>query len=775
MRKKRRITLLIFLLISLAGLSIGGYLSFTSNQAKRCEDLFLQAKKLQDEGKIEDVLYAFRVLVTNFPQSKFAPLSYYEMGKIYEFKLKDFKEARLNFEKVCDYSDCPYKEEARYKVEIYKKKGHEFYKEVIKGYPEWDSPKLERLIESAQIRDIQLLQVAYPQWDKAEELLFARGKVYKRGGNLDQAQQSFQELISKYPKADKVPLSYLEIGDILYQLKRYPQALLTLKNLIKQYPESRWVDLAHLGRGEIYCQLANYDQAIQEYQKVQRASNLKVELFSGKDVELCLGECYQAKDEWEIAANVFQRFIQGLPPKEDLTIPELTTYHRWRNYALLRLAYSYENLGNWAGAIATYKKVYLVGEEELSEGEASVQALLGAGRAYYYLGKINKAYSLSKKALRLYPRSKGVPQALYWIGRCKEAKGEEVAPQYYKRILEKFPQGEENYLSYYQYIRKRQREIKKINPCPSAREEEEEKIAKSIGDLIIKELRTLSRDAVSHFIIADIYWHQERYKEAKEHLRKASSLDPKKKRLKRAYLKVQTYAYKPKGIPDLVKGINLREKIKDWEKRVKDDPRSAKAYFNLGEAYQGLGWVERAYSSYSQAIGLDKSVARAVYLPNIKEILQNLDTISSKTTEQLSSLLKVNFLSPEAESIWQESREDIKKRRGLLLIIQANLICGLKGEEEKEEMSKDLKETIDDSLWRLVKTKYRPVVPPTIEQEEAQDNLLRGTFLLREALEKIIKAGDDYSLSQIDPRGGWKEQMGRLVEFKESYLSSFEF
>ena len=78
-------------------------------------------------------------------------------------------------------------------------------------------------------------------------------------------------------------------------------------------------------------------------------------------------------------------------------------------------------------------------------------------------------------------------------------------------------------------------------------------------------------------------------------------------------------------------------------------------------------------------------------------------------------------------------------------------------------------------MWRLVKTKYRPVVPPTIEQEEAQDNLLRGTFLLREALEKIIKAGDDYSLSQIDPRGGWKEQMGRLVEFKESYLSSFEF
>jgi tetratricopeptide (TPR) repeat protein len=72
-------------------------------QKKPSEDqLFNEAKKLQEEGKYADAVASYQNLVNLHPRGKFAPQSQFMIGFIYANELKEYDKAEKAYRKFLD-------------------------------------------------------------------------------------------------------------------------------------------------------------------------------------------------------------------------------------------------------------------------------------------------------------------------------------------------------------------------------------------------------------------------------------------------------------------------------------------------------------------------------------------------------------------------------------------------------------------------------------------------------------------------------------------------
>lgn len=72
-------------------------------EKKPSEDqLFNDAKKLQEEGKYTDAVASYQNLVNQYPRGKYAPQSQFMIGFIYANELKEYDKAEKAYQKFLD-------------------------------------------------------------------------------------------------------------------------------------------------------------------------------------------------------------------------------------------------------------------------------------------------------------------------------------------------------------------------------------------------------------------------------------------------------------------------------------------------------------------------------------------------------------------------------------------------------------------------------------------------------------------------------------------------
>ena len=86
-----------------------------------------------------------------------------------------------------------------------------------------------------------------PPQDFIGQILLGRGKAEFELDDLEQAMQSFQEVLVQYPKTDAAPEAQYYLGVTKYKASHDPKELkLGLEVLKKDYPNSEWTKKAEV-------------------------------------------------------------------------------------------------------------------------------------------------------------------------------------------------------------------------------------------------------------------------------------------------------------------------------------------------------------------------------------------------------------------------------------------------------------------------------------------------------------------------------------------------
>ncbi len=99
--KKTIITLAVVSLktiITLAVVSLALALIIGCQKGPKAEDLFTEAKKLQEEQKYDEAVVKYEQLVELHPKSQYAPQSQFMIGFIYANEIEDLEKAKVAYE-----------------------------------------------------------------------------------------------------------------------------------------------------------------------------------------------------------------------------------------------------------------------------------------------------------------------------------------------------------------------------------------------------------------------------------------------------------------------------------------------------------------------------------------------------------------------------------------------------------------------------------------------------------------------------------------------------
>jgi len=85
-------------ILSLTFLALILALVIGCQKGPKAEDLFTEAKKLQEEQKYDEAVVKYEQLVELHPKSQYAPQSQFMIGFIYANEIKDLEKAKVAYE-----------------------------------------------------------------------------------------------------------------------------------------------------------------------------------------------------------------------------------------------------------------------------------------------------------------------------------------------------------------------------------------------------------------------------------------------------------------------------------------------------------------------------------------------------------------------------------------------------------------------------------------------------------------------------------------------------
>lgn len=94
----QRETVMKKVILSLTFLALILALVIGCQKGPKAEDLFTEAKKLQEEQKYDEAVVKYEQLVELHPKSQYAPQSQFMIGFIYANEIKDLEKAKVAYE-----------------------------------------------------------------------------------------------------------------------------------------------------------------------------------------------------------------------------------------------------------------------------------------------------------------------------------------------------------------------------------------------------------------------------------------------------------------------------------------------------------------------------------------------------------------------------------------------------------------------------------------------------------------------------------------------------
>jgi len=319
-------------------------------------DYIKKADSFYGGNNYQKAMTIYEEVTRKFPDTEEGEWSSFQIGNCYK-KLGSFFQA-ISFYKlfVRKYPSSKYLPEVKYNLAL-------CYKET--GDLEKANQELIKIIHN------------YPQEKVAPKAYLALGECL-REKDAEASLCMYQKIIRMYPHSSEVSQAYLNMANIYFEEKHYSEAILSYLFLLKRCPEREGdkilfnLSRCYLSRKETGKALPLLLSLLENFPK----SDLKDEAFS-----IISGELFKGK-KYEEALKIFQKiksiypensflkvkaqenigkiyFIQGKYLETIKIYEKILKEHPYIKDAeeiLLRLASSYENIGDYKMASKTYQE-----------------------------------------------------------------------------------------------------------------------------------------------------------------------------------------------------------------------------------------------------------------------------------------------------------------------------------------------------------------------------------------------------------------------------------
>lgn len=355
------------------------------SSSERDKGLYMYAKSLESEGKLEAAAHVFQGIFTESPKSDYADDAMFEYAGVLAAEKKVDQAAAVYKRLAASYPGSPLVPTALYKrAELFY--NHKMYNKARSAFAEYRGqfPNGEKVAAAlywggrsslAAGEDFgavllwQKLIAAYPKSGFRADAMDRSAGVYSQRGDLHRALKLYSELESAYPKEAKamgVPAKAQQIRYVLSgQSKKEAQLLVTIGKDNRAQTKAGRKAMVQLARIYIYESASKQDQAVPLLKEV--IAKKGEDAADAAQAEYLLGQYYYQASDLQKAANSFLSAATLDPSNRDLTASSL-----YRAAEMAKLA------GNPSDAATMVKRI----EKEFPNSEWAVEAkkLLGGAQ-----------------------------------------------------------------------------------------------------------------------------------------------------------------------------------------------------------------------------------------------------------------------------------------------------------------------------------------------------------------------------------------------------------
>jgi TolA-binding protein len=325
-----------------------------SGYERKDEVLFVVAYNLYEAGQKEEALATYDALIKQFPQSKFVPDAWVQLGEHY-FASNDLIRARAAYEKAAGYQQPKLYAFALYKLAWCDYNAQQYegaigrFKQVI-AYADAQpqgGPRDRVQLKAEALRDIVLPfaqvdaidgAISYLREKGGERFVDAVNKLaatYFDTGKFEQAVRVYQVLIGENPQHVRAPAWQQKILLAYDKLGRRDRVLAELKVLVERFgPKSDWVranaaqkgalqeatELAESAMRELvqdYHQEAIRTKSVATYKLARDIYRQYLETYPNEEaangLRFYYAEILYALEEWEPAAQAYSEVVEAEP------------------------------------------------------------------------------------------------------------------------------------------------------------------------------------------------------------------------------------------------------------------------------------------------------------------------------------------------------------------------------------------------------------------------------------------------------------------------------
>jgi tetratricopeptide (TPR) repeat protein len=338
--------------------------------------------------------------ITWMPDESAQSSAYYTQGYNYLLQ-KDYKKAEQNFKSALDLfkqnaskiknkditekiwpdamvrtGDCLFKDRkykdavSYYDQAIQKKQGSYVYAMYQRGM-------IEGLLGEPyeKILTMRDIKIAYPTSEYADDALLQLGDTYFEVDNVDNAYQSYNELVSKYKVSPLVNGAHLKLGLIAYNKGDLNTAISQYKAIFNNNPSSKEAESAILGLQEIYINDLGKSEEYVAY--ISTLPGYKITEGAADSLAYMVGVLRYNEGEYEKAIAGFNNYLDKYPTGAN-RIKAL--YYRAESHTLLK---------KYSEALEGYEKLAKMGTSEYYVSALRKSALI----AYNYTQAFDKAFN----------------------------------------------------------------------------------------------------------------------------------------------------------------------------------------------------------------------------------------------------------------------------------------------------------------------------------------------------------------------------------------------
>lgn len=300
----------------------------------RAEWLYLKANCDRQLMKNDEAVEDYAVLLREFPDSRFANPSRYELA-LTHFRSGSFEQAIAEAQRIAPEGDIR-KDVYWLLAESYgaldrQEEAVQYYRLLARDFPQSNraADALYRLGHHLQqtgqyqeaASQFTALVTAFPDGKLAPQALYASAYCFSKVDMQAEAVRDWTSLITRYADSEFVEPSLYQkaMGEI--RLERDDEALATLRELLKRYPKTEYAAEAHYWQGMLLREDERPADAEAEF---RTALTLQPRPELAREIHYYLAGVLHEQKEFEEAAQLFQPLLDS-PIKEKFS-PELC---RW--------------------------------------------------------------------------------------------------------------------------------------------------------------------------------------------------------------------------------------------------------------------------------------------------------------------------------------------------------------------------------------------------------------------------------------------------------------